>query len=338
MHFRYLNAKISQAFEEGATDLLVDLDQKSSGLAFFSLLIKNRRLAKCCKLLQSEDHLDLEEYVRGRASKALHSIGAWDPSLFAFLFHANKMHGLAFLSFLCGQNSGRRLRYFLEFEDPENKLTESGRKALGELSKKYGEFLDYLFPGVIKQLALLNEARDLLLGVQKVAIPTLTLGTVDESVFCWGHQKEAEFVGKFNDPWEKKFLSYRGHDCYLDEGDRARMERSFIAALIQSLDAGVARLVALKLGELGLEFQVNHDCFRLRPRDVPTFYRVVKEVFMKPDFNDLLQIILVRPNESHLESAEKEKLHSICSKIASGFEFTWDGKDFAAAECYVPKQ
>lgn len=200
------------------------------------------------------------------------------------------------------------------------------------------DFMDTIFPGIIEQLRLLNKARDVLLDAQQGNVPELYLTTVDGCDISWGYQTALNFMGKFKHPLPtKKWISYRAHDAFLDKGDRARMDDSFIRTVLESLEAAVARSIALKLGDLGMTFQVNHTIFRIRPCDVPAFHKVVGEVFAEPCFSNLLNVAFVALNRSRLKGPDKVAFDKICSQISSNFEFIWDGECFVAESIYVPR-
>lgn len=352
--FCMLKANINLSFLERLTNkvhLNLELDQSASSLVITSLLFKNKALALVSNLLQKNKQ-DIYSYIGSHVKKFL--LGkkyykrikkskkqvrkfqgpprviteANGSTVFQF-FEKKKPIKYASMCFFYNQTPHGRLKDWKEewFNIFEREPNNDEFSILIFFSNKYGEFLDSLFPNLLKQLKIINEIVKLV--VRKNYAPVIK--TLDGSVIKWNFYKSTRKNRYHYNPISDKQRSYSLRVFKLDKNsnpiiDISRHLTSFFPNFIHSIDAGIMRtFINLMHDKTKYTIGHIHDCVLLHPNYVDDFYEVVSELYTSEKMHNLAKDLFFDPIKSSVDEETKgiiEKHEEEFFKLASDFKVT----------------
>jgi hypothetical protein len=318
-HFMLLAIELKRVFAGGKTKLLLQYDQVASGLVFIGLLWKNIKLGKITNVISSEkSNKGPYDYALSEFENYYNkNIVSKNLKVFNFVKSNRKLHKYALMCYSYNQTSYGRTQDFVDLW-----VTKFGVKpvkeewlCLRDISDKYTDFINELFPGINSQFEVLDKIVRLVVDNAGY----LKIRTIDGAVITWRfYQKKREPRKAFN-PHTMLPESYALHSGVLDdEGlpviDEQQYLVKFRSYLIHSIDAGVMRLIVKNMFE-SHEYRVDqlHDCVLLHPNQVDAFYEVVEGIYKGEYFIDYMNSHVFTEFKSILSSDKFEEFDRLVS-------------------------
>jgi hypothetical protein len=284
-HFMLLAVELNKIFKTGKTKLLLQYDQVASGLVFIAMLWQNIELGKRTNVIASETgQLEPYDYALSQFEEFyIKNIKDKNSKVLEFCTLNKKLHKYALMCYSYNQKSyGRTIDFVnLWVSKFETKPVKEEWLCLQEISFKYTDFINELFPGINSQFEILDEIVKLVVSNSGY----LKIRTIDGAVVTWRFYKKKRYVRKSFNPHNLTPESYALHTGEIDNEGRPRIdERQYVVKfrsyLIHSIDAGVMRLIVKNMyTKYNYRCDQLHDCILLHPNHVDSFYQVVEDIY-----------------------------------------------------------
>ena len=171
IYFQMLGRELSKTFSSTETKkktrVSLEIDQIGSGPMLVALLCGNRQLALKCNMLPGDSQC-VYSYVQIESERFMQTnypaICEEAPEAVAFLKTSRKAQKFALMCFFYNQQHLNRTKELRDtFQELKGRdCTDSEFALFNKYSLKYSQFIDAIFPGLNKQLSLLEKAMTLL--------------------------------------------------------------------------------------------------------------------------------------------------------------------------------
>lgn len=305
-----LYLEILTALKTGKTRIMVEIDQKASGMVFLGLAFRNRKLASYSNVISKVKQCPYTYCMNKFAEFYYTNMEYRDTQAFDFLSKNKKLHKYASMCYTYSQKGIGRKEDFIERWYMEvGVLSESAKAVLIEFAFKYDSFIEYVYPGITEQI------KNLLELVKFVVNETgeTCINNLNGEKLRWRRFKHKSITRKGFNPVTKEQLSYRvetlttvGGKEILDVNDH---KRKFLAYLIHSIDAAVMHYFILRMYEKH-KYTINHlhDCVLIHPNYVNDFYEIVEELYSSDKLYNIIETSVFEPAE---HSLSKEGTHVV---------------------------
>jgi hypothetical protein len=359
-YFILLKFQIEQIFFKGLNQkihLNVEIDQNASGIVLLALLLKNKALAERCNIL-STNKQDIYTYVTKCVKSFIiektytkrnfveeintnDSIICNDENDFILteengsrifeFFNQRKPTKYALMCYCYNQAHKSRTDHWVNlwysiFKEKPNNIEYS---VLNSLSLNYHNFINSLFPGIQKQLTIINNILRII--IKRKYKPKIK--TLDGCIIRWDYFQSTSRVRSAYNSSTMNHESYKIKITKLDENNQTISEinkhvQAFLPHLIHSIDAAIMRLIIKRIHEkTGYIINHLHDCVLIHPNYVNVFYEVISEIYTSKEMMHLAKNLLFDPMKSDLDSdtlKEVEELEKDFYCNADSFEINDD--------------
>lgn len=325
-HFMLLAVELNKLFKAGKTGktkLLLQYDQVASGLVFIALLWKNVELGRRTNLILSEiDQLGPYDHAKENFEEFYEkNIETKNNKVLEFVKSNKKLHKYALMCYAYNQTVYGRTNSFVEFwvKKFDTRPVSEEWYCLQEISSKYTDFINELFPGMDRQFVILDEIVQLVVANSGY----LKIRTIDGAVVTWRFYKSDRFVRKSFNPHTMTPESYALHSSVVDkEGcpviDESKFTLKFRSYLIHSIDAGVMRLIIKDMyNNHGYRVDQLHDCILLHPNYVDSFYQVIENIYKSEPFINYMNSHVFAEFKSLISSDKFELFDELVDKFNS---------------------
>jgi hypothetical protein len=343
-YFMLLKFQIEKIFSKGFNQkvhLNVEIDQNASGIVFLALLLKNKALASRCNLL-SKDKQDVytfvnqcvKSFILGKTYTKINYVTDIDAKentlhnnkidfvlteengskIFEF-FQQRKPTKYALMCYCYNQEHRSRTEYWTDlwlslFQQKPNDMEYA---VLSSLSLNYHDFINSIFPGIHKQLTIINNVLKII--IEKGYKPKIK--TLDGCVIKWDYFQVKSIVRSVYNPSTMHHESFRINVTKLDENNKTMSEKtkhlkSFLPHLIHSIDAAIMRLIIMGIYKKnGYIINHLHDCVILHPNYIDSFQEVITEIYTSEQILHLAKNLLFDPIKSDLDASTLEKIEEL---------------------------
>jgi DNA-dependent RNA polymerase len=312
IYFKTLEIEIDKCINNNMkTDFMIEVDQKSSSSVFLSIILKNKKLAEYSNLISSKSY-DIPTYLGDNTENFFKYLNIHNEKLLNYFKNNRNLHKKAFMTFCYNQLSWGRKKDWIEFLD--DNLNDKDYNDLELFSLRYEDFLNDLFPDLIKQKDNLNRIIDIVIKNNYDII----LKTLDGSVIKWRIFNKKQEVRKVKNPITKNFESFRYKNILRDKNDNMKMMKSFLPNFIHSMDATFLRLVILEMYYKGYIINHVHDCVMINPQYLNILYDVLKKIYLKDFSDNILEICFLNPTLSIVNDDFKDQITEVFKKFIEG--------------------
>lgn len=301
LYFELLKTEISDLMKSSTrkSALQLEIDQVASGPTLIALLTKNKVLAEKCNLLGGPFCCIYSFLLEKSIPFLLENFPGLGPDskVFELLTTNRKAQKYALMCFFYNeQHMSRTRRWAVMYEEIfERSIPDADFEILSQFSVLYPKFMNFVFPKLIRQLEILNEAALVVVNQQ---LP-VKINTLDKCILSWdfvhSRQVKRNYFNPVSGSHDQYKLSVKMKDP-TDQSNRSRNSKhrlSFRPNLVHSIDAAIMRMFICRFFEK-TKRRLNHlhDCVMLHSNDVDLFYNIVTDVycgsFMKTLANDLV--------------------------------------------------
>ena len=327
------------------TSIQLEIDQVGSGPTLVALLVKNETLARKCNLLGGAFNCIytflLEETIKYFKSENNFElkIDVINSKAYKLLTSNRQSQKYALMCFFYNeQHKSRTERWVIQYEAEYGlDITQEEFELISAFSVKYADFMSSCFPGLNKQLRILNDA---MLILVKQGLP-VKLGTLDECILSWDFSNSIELKRNYYNPASGSHEQYKyyvnSNDPQKKSSTRVNKHRlSFRPNFVHSIDSAIMRIFIQKFYKKTKK-RLNHlhDCVMLHPNDVEHFYDIVSEVYCDEKMMTLAENLFFRKIKEDLTGeplAKVEKLEKEFLENSDDFKITKNV--FDPRKCY----
>ena len=344
LYFELLQIEISDLLKSSTkkSSLQLEIDQVGSGPTIIALLTRNRKLAEKCNLLNGPFCCIYTFLLEKSVPFLLENISQInrESKVFKLLTTNRKAQKYALMCFFYNEQHLGRTRRWAELYEEVYLTTVPSEdfEIISQFSVLYPKFMDYVFPKLMRQLEILNEAA---LIVVKQQLP-VKINTLDNCIIAWDFDHSKQIKKNYFNPISGTHDQYKINvkvKSPTNKSTRSRNSRhrlSFRPNLIHSIDASMMRIFLCKFYEqTGRRLNHLHDCVMLHPNDVNIFYQIVSQVYCNPSMNTLADDLVFSRMELDLVGEPLEnilKLKKEFTKNMDDFELT--PPKFDPKKCY----
>jgi hypothetical protein len=279
-----LYAEILTVESTNKTAMNVEVDQVASVLCFMSLFFRNKKLAQVSNVLggafSCPYSFTMEYYKANYKSKK----GLFSARAHELLSTDRSIHKYASMCKGYGQTAlGRIDDFIFRFYEiyPEERDLEA-EAYLKEFAMNYDAFFDEMFPGISKQIEVMNKVVDVVIN----ETGEMAMYNMQGEKMRWQRYKHSSKMRNGFHPVTKNQIPFRVETQEMDtKGNKINNLREhkiqLLSYVIHSIDAAVMHKFIEKMHEKCNGYVINtlHDCVLLHPNHVPEFYKVVKELY-----------------------------------------------------------
>ena len=322
LYFELLEGEIAKILKipsgKKKTSLQLEIDQVGSGPTLIALATGNRALAEKCNLLGGPFSCIYSFLLEKAKVFIVENISEVDieSNAYKLLTQERKAAKYAIMCFFYNQQHlGRTERWKLQYEEIFGiSVTPSDYALLTKFSVAYPKFMEYVFPKLTKQLALLNEALFLVIGQ---GLP-VKINTLDNCIISWYFDHTEEMKKNYFNPVSGSHDQYKlrvkvkGETKNSIRSRKSKHKRSFLPNLIHSIDASIMRMFIYRFyKQTGKRLNHLHDCIMINPNDVGVFYDIVTDIYCAPFMQTLIQDLVFSRMKSDTAGPVLEKIIEI---------------------------
>lgn len=320
-----LYSEILTAQKTGKTRVMVEIDQKASGMVFLGLGFRNKKLASYSNVISKTKECPYTYCMLNFPSFYYNYMDSRDEQAFNFLSKNKRLHKYASMCYTYSQKGiGRKEDFIERWYMEEGVLSDSAKAVLSEFAFKYDSFIESVYPGITEQI------KNILELVKFVVNETgeTCINNLNGEKLRWRRFKHKSITRKGFNPITKEQLSYRvetletvGGKEKIDVNDH---KKKFLAYLIHSIDAAVMHYFIIRMYEKhGYIINHLHDCVLVHPNYVEGFYDIVQELYSSNKLYNILETSVFEPAE-HSVSEESaivvQKARENFLKLSDNFE------------------
>ncbi len=318
LYVSLLYSEILIVIKTGKTRVMLEIDQKASSSVFLALALRNKKLAEKSNIISLKKTCPYTYCMTKFEDFYTLFMKKRDDEAFGFLSTNRKLHKYAKMCFAYSQSFTGRRDDFLERWDLEQKtpLKESTKEVLLEFAQKYDQFIEFVFPGINKQI------KTLLKLVKLVVKETgdMTLRNMNGEILRWRRFKHISLVRSGFHPISKMVQKYRVETTELigekEVDDIQDHQRKFLSYFIHSIDAAVMHyfIVEMRKNE---NYTINHlhDCVLLHPNYVDPFYKIVGDLYKSPKLYNIVFYSLFDHIKHHVSDSSGEEIQKIMNEF-----------------------
>ena len=308
VYYSILEREIQKSILNGfRTDFMLEIDQKSSSSVFLSLFCENKELARSSNLYGSAG--DFYDQIRRNALEFMllnnrkDSSGVYFSSkVIRFLVKDKNPLKQITLAYLYTQRPFQR---FLDLkkrgESLGLKLSPEEEDALYNFSFGFEKIIRMSYEDLPRQIKLIIKWYETTSKLTK----DITLRTIDGSSFRYRYAYSKKISTK---RWSitsntRKSFSYNLYD---DRANNRKGRVSFLANIIQSIEAGFIRILIADMSELhNYKIQTLHDSISVHPNKLDDVWDCIYYIYVNDTFRNLAEKTVFQPWENSIPLAEK---------------------------------
>tara|TARA_B110000261_G_scaffold11274_1_gene11374 strand:+ start:1478 stop:3160 length:1683 start_codon:yes stop_codon:yes gene_type:complete len=298
VYYSILEREIQKSILNGfRTDFMLEIDQKSSSSVFLSLFCENKELARSSNLYGSAG--DFYDQIRRNALEFMllnnrkDSSGVYFSSkVIRFLVKDKNLLKQITLAYLYTQRPFQR---FLDLkkrgESLGLKLSPEEEDALYNFSFGFEKIIRMSYEDLPRQIKLIIKWYETTSKLTK----DITLRTIDGSSFRYRYAYSKKISTK---RWSitsntRKSFSYNLYD---DRANNRKGRVSFLANIIQSIEAGFIRILIADMSELhNYKIQTLHDSISVHPNKLDDVWDCIYYIYVNDTFRNLAEKTVFQP-------------------------------------------
>ena len=344
LYFELLQTEIThiQNKKDRKSAIQLEIDQVGSGPTLIALVTKNKVLAEKCNLLGGpfcciysylleKSVLFIQEKIPdiNKSSKA-----------FELVTTNRKAQKYALMCFFYNEQHLNRTKRWLDMYEETYDIAASREEYnfLSDFSVLYEDFMEYVFPNLLRQLQILNDASSILINQD---LP-IKIETLDKCILSWDFDHSKQLKKNYYNPVSGTHDQYKLNIKVQDptkSSIRTRNSKhrlSFRPNFIHSIDASIMRMFIHKFyKQTGKKINHLHDCVMIHPNDVDIFYNIVTEVYCNPFMNTLAQDLMFSRMKQDIVGKPLEKMLKLESEFVSNMDdFELKPDTFDPRKCY----
>lgn len=344
MYFLNIHLAIIKAINNKyRTPVNIEVDQNASALVILSLVLRSKKMAESSNVIGGKYKVSPYDYIKGKVKEFFENHKKefetkqikYENNLdvLSFIENSRDLHKYAIMCFCYNQTTMGRIEDFTEEWVNEYRYNPNRRQKefLNRFASFYVDFVEFVYPNTRRKLEILKEV----VQITCKEAPKLSLRTLDGEVINWAFYETKTGKRKFYDVTDRKHKSYSidvlkkkptiNIEKYINKTteentitefpedlvlDSRGMKRRLLSYLIHSIDASILRRIIVKMKEEH-KTSVNHlhDCVILHPNDLDYLYKVIKDIYSKPDIYNIIDHGVFEQISSNLSPEGKEKLN-----------------------------
>lgn len=321
-HYMLLSAELQKVFTTEKTSILLQLDQVASGLVFMSFLFKNKSLAKQCFVVENENCVGAYKYAQDNFKAFFDcSIELKNDKVLDLFVTDRKIHKYALMCYSYKQSAYGRTKDFVYRWKGVYK-TDPNREewnSLNEVSIKYSDFINKLYPGLDSQIIKLDQILELVVDNSG----SVRVRSIDGDIIEWSFYKTQVSVRKALNPVRMTTESYRLHTLKLDDHlrpavDLRQFKVKFLSYIVHSVDASIMRrLVNMMYREFDYKIDQLHDCIMASPNQIDNVYDCLNRIYNSRELVNFMEENVFKTFMQSVSQDKKDDLQSLIDDFNS---------------------
>ena len=331
-YYMLIHVHLLQIFERSNRDcnMPIEIDQKASGVTFLALITRNKMLADHCNIINQKNS-DVYEYARSQFPKFYEKhVKNKNKNVLEFFTGSRKTFKYAIMCYCYRQKTvGRfenvfKTRFIQEFK---RYPIENETRCLFNISAKFEEFLEILFPNFTKQINLIEK----IVGFVVSKKGTIQILNLEGQLLSWDFFETGKSTTRhafnphtrntqdyhFSKPKMVKIQNVDGDEIEIRQRSVKDHTRCFLSYFIHSLDASVIRIITTRLKEkTGYVANTLHDCVLVHPNYVEDLYEVIQEFYSDKELFNMVENLIFTP----LRSQIAQEYHAEFDKMVKEFD------------------
>ena len=329
-YFMLIHAELVKVIKTGKTGLMLEIDQTASGVMFLSYLLRNKKMAEKSNALGGAQSCPytycMDKFKHFYDNKMI----TGNEEAFRFLSSNRKLHKYALMCYCYAQTHVGRIYDFNEhwFSSFGRNPSVEERKVLKEFAVSYGDFINHVFPGTMKQLQVIYKV----VGMVGDDLGYLPFKNLQGETFLWTFYKHKKTSRSSYDPISSKvkpYNSYKFHEVQFavdsqlesEEGgfnkrlvrDSTTFRRKCLSYFIHCIDASMMhRFIHDMRDKHGYTINHLHDCVMLHPNFVGHFFDEVRVIYSTEELYDVSDDLLFNHISNLVSTDTKLK---ICKEV-----------------------
>lgn len=159
INFAMLSIALQKAFELKKSRYFIKIDQVCSGLTLIALLFQNNKLAEHTGLIGKKGLVDPYQLALDSFSDFFKNLKHSNERVLTFAVSSRKFHKSALMKYAYRQTAFGRTNSFVDLFIEEFNMRPDTEEwcCLNEISLKYEEFVNFMYPGLTEQMRILDE-------------------------------------------------------------------------------------------------------------------------------------------------------------------------------------
>ena len=344
LYFELLQTEIThiQNKKDRKSAIQLEIDQVGSGPTLIALVTKNKVLAEKCNLLGGP-FCCIYSYLLEKSvlfiQEKIPDVNKSSKS-FELITTNRKAQKYALMCFFYNeQHLNRTKRWVAMYEEIyDMSVPDKEYKFLSRVSVLYDVFMEYVFPNLLRQLEILNEASSIVINQD---LP-IKIETLDKCILSWDFDHSRQLKKNYYNPVSGTHDRYKLKIKVKDPTKssirtrKSKHKLSFRPNFIHSIDASIMRMFIHRFyKQTGKKINHLHDCVMLHPNDVDIFYKIAAEVYCSPFMNTLAQDLMFSRMKQDIVGKPLERMLELESEFVSNMDdFELKPGIFDPRECY----
>lgn len=279
-YVKILEMEIDKIFKNGfKTNIMIEIDQKSSSSVFLSIILGNKKLAEVSNVIEG-DIKDPSKMLMERSKAFFKSIKGITDSDLNKLASIRNIHKYVFMCYCYNEKESSRTKKIMKYGDFDYDIAS-------KISKEYQSFLNSVFNNLNNQIDKLNNIVKFIIKENKC----INIKTIDGCILNWVIYKKNTISSskkKFFSHVSNKMISFHVNTYNVENIDNGKMINGFLPNLIHSIDGSVMRIISKEIIKKGYIINHLHDSIQTHPNNLNMVYAAIKEVYSSGTFNNFL--------------------------------------------------
>lgn len=305
------------------TSVFIELDQKSSVMVFFSLLMGNETLSRMSNV-GTDEKSDPAKLLMNASKSFFRNVTDETKEI---LSSNRKIHKYLMMCFIYNEERRGRLKrcqqYIENYED------------CNIIADDYPKFLDRVFNNITSKKNAFN--RIISFYLEKSSDP-IVLDTLDSSRIKWiiymkeknvkddnkKSKKKSSGKKKYLCPISEEYKSFDSHKLDSESINKSDCIRSFMPGIIHSLDASIMRMLIISIYNNSVKvlnrnnnYVINHvhDCLHYTPSIHDIVIDSIEEVYENSNIHTFLDENLLKNLRKNLMKDHLQEFDDIVSEM-----------------------
>lgn len=317
-------------FKNKRTGIMIEIDQKASGLMIFAKLLNIKSLADATNLTNKKPmdvYTFVMEHIRAYFDEGTYKVKESNKKqpfdkgrLLTFFESDRKLNKMILMRWSYSEgprNRGLAIQeYFREVFDSE--CSDSEYLTIKAFSEQYDIFLEKIFPGLLKKKELLLRVLDVRVRNTQASGSgnAVQIKTLDGCVLSWDFKPTVSATFGYYNPVVGKHTSFRvNKESESETAFKQRRnvhKRSFFPNLVHSIDSAIMRIIIREIHrKTGYAVGHVHDCVLIHPNYVDVFYEVVRDIYTGDCLDNLADKLFFEPMKEGLADDYRTLITSI---------------------------
>ena len=285
------------------TGFMVEIDQKSSGVVLFSILMGDKNLAINSNLI-SRTPQDPPKKLMAESNNYFKNL--IKPESLKTLVDNRKLMKYLLMCFTYNETFiGRLTRiksYSIDYKDAVI------------IAREFPNFIETVFPNIYKKRTKLNEIiKYFIKHCRKIQYYTLDGSRVSWEIFTVTKKSTKD---KYVHPISGGYIDYRRYIAETEKLDQSKMVRGFIPGFIHSIDAAIMRKILIEVYESINYLIVHlHDSLQFHPNHYEIIIKSIRKVYLDPSLTTVLDDCLLDELRNNLLKENVEGLEILIKEF-----------------------